>query len=329
MQLETITETGKSETRGEEAELKSAFKFCGLNGDGRLGYEAFFALLKNGNEEFPEAEAIELFRSADKDLSGEIDFSEFVDFIYDNKDFSTFLKEQRDGAAEQEARAQVMKKCVNLRTNVSKAVAKVGKEWRHIKWKHRLAAIERFESGKLPLLDVESDPESEPDREVMPPEPEGKPAEVKPADEPVRKPPSRKPNILDGKTQFEMVDYSIHRYDLAFAGKDRKVQAELTAFREHLKFAEGPPSQLEISRFIAKGTQGWVFEGSWNETRPTGFTLGDSSPSVAVKVIRMTQSLGGVKEWYISKLLQKAEVEKIVFTNPTVYVITPAKLILS
>jgi serine/threonine protein kinase len=100
--------------------------------------------------------------------------------------------------------------------------------------------------------------------------------------------------------------------DLAFAGQGREAQQELLGLRNYLKTADGLPENLNIFKFIAKGTQGWVFGGEWKDT----------GLQVAVKVIRMTQSLGGVKEWYVSKLLKNAGIEKVVFTEPTVYVIT-------
>merc|ERR1719440_882235 len=115
-----------------------------------------------------------------------------------------------------------------------------------------------------------------------------------------------------------MVEYSIHRFDLSFAGTDRSVQNELFAFKDHLKSAKGPPSDLSIEKFLAKGTQGWVFLGHWNEAD-------GSKRRVAVKIVRMTQALGGVKEWYVSKRLKAAGLSNIVFTSPNVYVIERSK----
>eukprot|EP00971_Amphidinium_carterae_P154080 3055636-Amphidinium_carterae.1 len=55
---------------------------------GRCSVQEFFTLLKKGNPDFLERQAELLFRAADEDLSGTVDFAEFVDFLFQSKDQS-------------------------------------------------------------------------------------------------------------------------------------------------------------------------------------------------------------------------------------------------
>jgi hypothetical protein len=123
-----------------------------------------------------------------------------------------------------------------------------------------------------------------------------------------------KGNMFDGKTQEQMVNYAIHRFDFNFGGSDPEALAELENFKEYLKIAPGP-SDLDVLRYVAKGTAGWVFLAQWKEGTP------NAGQKVAMKVIRMTQALSGVKEWYISKRLRDVGLDSIVFTSPDVFVL--------
>jgi tRNA A-37 threonylcarbamoyl transferase component Bud32 len=316
----------------EEEELKEVFKACGENGDGHLDFDHFYALLKSGNEGFKETEAYELFRAADRDLSGDIDFGEFVDFLYNNKDFGSAdlrasVAAYHDIELEARAKQQVLARSVTLRNEASRAVRAAGEDWKQLKWEQRLNVINNIEHGRPAMEDLDRPsqlrvPVEEDDaqyemkavKSMKRREQEAAapsiPAEEKKAQEVSRKPAAKKTKSpLEGKTLAEMVDYSLHRYDLCFADNDAG-NNELLRFKESLKDAKGPPPDLEFEKYLAKGTQGWVFLGRWK-----------SGNQAAVKAIRMTQAVSGVKEWYISKLCRKANIEKIVFTAPTVYVI--------
>jgi len=107
--------------------------------------------------------------------------------------------------------------------------------------------------------------------------------------------------------QVDIVKYSITNDDLAFTGWD-KVAMD---FREHLKTAPGPLGHVDILKFIAKGTAGFVFLASDKE----------SGVKVALKLIRMTQARTGVREWYISKKLMEAGVQNVVYTFDSVFVL--------
>jgi len=98
---------------------------------------------------------------------------------------------------------------------------------------------------------------------------------------------------------------------LDFAGGDPAVKAELQAFRDYLKTATSPLDKLDVIKFIAKGTAGWVFLAQDKE----------SGARCALKLIRMTQARSGIKEWYCSKVLKTVGVSNVVFTDETVRVV--------
>lgn len=70
------------------------------------------------------------------------------------------------------------------------------------------------------------------------------------------------------------------------AGNNAEIKSELRAFREFLKTAESPLEKLNIIKFIAKGTAGWVF---LCEDKQSG-------DKCAMKMIRMTQARSGIKD---------------------------------
>jgi serine/threonine protein kinase len=110
--------------------------------------------------------------------------------------------------------------------------------------------------------------------------------------------------------QSELVDYSINDEDLAFV-KDRNARHQLLEFKSHLKTAMGPEGVVDIDRYIAKGTAGWVFKVTVKKTGETK----------AMKVLRMTQVRTGVREWYASKLLRSMALRNVVLTEPSVFVL--------
>jgi len=118
--------------------------------------------------------------------------------------------------------------------------------------------------------------------------------------------------MYEGKTQEEMVAMCLHRYDMNFAGRNQTDLDILYKLREDLLIAPAPDEHVEIRRYIAKGTAGWVFEADWK----------DGGEKVAMKLIRMTQAVSGVKEWFVSRKLQDLGVDNVVLTDERVFVVT-------
>lgn len=322
-----------------DAKLKDAFKASDLNGDGLLSFDEFFSLLKSGDAEFPEQEAQDLFQAADTDGSGMIDFNEFVDYIFNNKDFGEFIDNKsksdagsscRDSdaeAEEQEAKKIVLAKSVQVRTAASKAIKADGGDWGKLTWKERLKVVrEQEETGDFPeevpfaqaktAKVADTSPEASSSHSSFArakTTPEIRTTEAATGQTSQASAGAR--NSIAEKTQAELVDYSIHKYDLNFAGRDPDATQTLVKFKEELKTAGGPEEIVDIQKYIAKGTAGWVFMAERKTSRS----------QVAMKLIRMTQSLSGVKEWYISKVLRRAGVKNIVFTDEKVCVLTRAE----
>ncbi|RPI15322.1 MAG: EF-hand domain-containing protein [Lysobacterales bacterium] len=65
-------------SRDRIAELREDFDFNDSNGDGRIEYAEFVALLENLEADMSEAEARLGFAEIDVDEDGSIDFDEFV-----------------------------------------------------------------------------------------------------------------------------------------------------------------------------------------------------------------------------------------------------------
>jgi len=116
---------------------------------------------------------------------------------------------------------------------------------------------------------------------------------------------------LAEKTQAELVDYSIKSDDIAGAGEDYEAKSQLSAFKEYLKICPGPEGKVEVKRYLAKGTNGYVFEGS---------LVQEGGKKTALKLIRMTQAGTGMKEWYVSKLLRANEIPNCVLAEENVIV---------
>jgi hypothetical protein len=87
------------------------------------------------------------------------------------------------------------------------------------------------------------------------------------------------------KTQLEIVDYSLTAEDFDFVGRNRTMLNELYEFRDYMKTCGGPLKDVNVVKFIAKGTAGWVF---LVERKDTG-------KKVAMKLIRMTQARSGIR----------------------------------
>jgi len=345
--------------------LVTAFKAADATGNGRLAFPEFFALLKKGNPNFDEEQATDLFEKSDQDMSGELDFDEFVEYIFNNKSMNhLFLLES--SSMEEECKQTLLGKTQAVRAEASKAVKDRGESWRDLTWRQRLDEVKDIEKGaaehhedratRAPIKDPSSmskapsrarpktgdggpspgstskTQKSAVNEKVGP----GKIERVEVAKAVAAAPaagmggkgmgallggmpkglsaagagPTNKFAIAE-MSQTELVAYSLQEDDLDFAGGDPAVKAELQAFRDYLKTATSPLDKLDVIKFIAKGTAGWVFLAQDKE----------SGARCALKLIRMTQARSGIKEWYCSKVLKTVGVSNVVFTDETVRVV--------
>lgn len=79
-----------------------------------------------------------------------------------------------------------------------------------------------------------------------------------------------------------------------------------------MESAPHPFDIVEVEKFIAKGTAGWVFAAHHRK----------HSTRVALKLIRMTQARSGIREWYVSKLLRNLGIANVVLTDENVRVVS-------
>mmetsp|Transcript_14741 Transcript_14741/g.34761 ORF Transcript_14741/g.34761 Transcript_14741/m.34761 type:complete len:534 (-) Transcript_14741:119-1720(-) len=334
-------------------ELKESFKVLDADHDGKLYFKEFFTLLKKGNPDFLERQAELLFRAADEDLSGTVDFAEFVDFLFHSKEMERIVSNIPD-VEEENAKTELMQVPHSIRVAASSAAKARGSNWRDLSWTERLEEVRRFEESErqksketvpntvaadskkdekeeqeLAKSTAEDEPPAEKKPEqvsstevkLVPPPASSKPAPAPAPAPPTLRPPAAAPRAAAGfsrptsiadMNQEQLVDYSIQTDDFSFVGNnDRAALREMQDFKEYLRTAKGPEDVVEIQRYIAKGTAGWVFQA---EKKPDG-------GRVALKLIRMTQARTGMKEWYVSKLLRAAEVTNVVYTDETVRVL--------
>lgn len=339
--------------------LRGQFKAFDKAGDGRLSFEEFFALLKSGKPTFEEEQAQVLFRSCDEDMSGHLEFDEFVAFIYGGESTAVSMdrvfKLEKSGE-EEECKQALMHKPGEIRAAASKAVKKRGENWGSLTWKERLEEVRELEQEErehseartagAPHLNPSSSLKGVAKRKA------GRKDDTKATVSPksikkavegiesteVRRTKAKEPStsslnsampkgLAVGKfaiadmSQEAIVNYSLQDDDLAFAGNNADVKAELREFRTHLKSAGSPLDMLDITKFIAKGTAGWVFLCANKET----------GKKCAMKLIRMTQARSGIKEWYCSKVLKplveaadadpEVESASVVFTEEVVRVV--------
>jgi hypothetical protein len=353
------------------AQLKAAYKASDTNGNGKLDFDEFLGLLKKGNENFPLEEAEQLFQTADQDLSAEVDFEEFVDYIYDTSTVSGKLFRLDTSAAEEYAKEALMAKPAVLRRIASKAAKKSGVEWGKMTWVQRLQEVcdlekEEAEDTQVraecaPIKDStshfvvdanRSSPkrrrhksqetgESMIEEQLLEKEQSSRSAiDEEEATAKVMQKVNQDPDVsvvssvagskiplsmskaLPSKkfaiaemSQEELVNYSLTEEDLEFAGNDPQAKEDLRQIKEHLKTAPDPSTVVNVIKFIAKGTAGWVF---LCERKDTG-------KKVAMKLIRMTQARSGIKEWYMSQRLRDVEGVGIVQTEPDVCVCDRSK----
>lgn len=74
--------TSKGTTAEEVAKLKVKFKEMDVNNDGVLQFDELIDLLRKGNPDMPTSALETLFNALGKQRSGEVNFNEFVDFIF-------------------------------------------------------------------------------------------------------------------------------------------------------------------------------------------------------------------------------------------------------
>lgn len=335
-----------------EDKLREAFRSVDTSNSGTLFFEEFYNLLKKGNAKFDEKQATILFENADQDMSGQIDFDEFVDYIFNNAHLDRLFGTEKS-AFEEECKQILLGKDGALRAEASKAVKDRGENWREMCWKDRLDEVKDLEKSKAEGTDDRVSgapthnaascvkaPKRKEDRTRVNVSPKST-LKVKEVDQensksrqrlskaradkaPVESspgmmklagglPPGLKNQkfAIAEKSQSELVDYSLQEDDLAFADDNPEAKTELRAFRDYLKIAGSPLETLEVDRFIAKGTAGWVFLCRNKET----------NAGCAMKLIRMTQARSGIKEWYCSKVLRTINESNIVFTNEQTFVV--------
>eukprot|EP00929_Paragymnodinium_shiwhaense_P085035 TRINITY_DN45504_c0_g1_i1.p1 TRINITY_DN45504_c0_g1~~TRINITY_DN45504_c0_g1_i1.p1 ORF type:complete len:850 (+),score=231.25 TRINITY_DN45504_c0_g1_i1:55-2550(+) len=148
------------------------------------------------------------------------------------------------------------------------------------------------------------------------PEKEKAAAEVQPSLSKTKSAPvrasGRGSTMMERMSQVDMVEYSIEHGDLELmANGEAKALKDLYAFRDLLCSASSFGTDVEVHRFLAKGTAGWVFLTEHKKKKEAN----------AMKLIRLSQARSGVKEWFISKRMREANVDKVVLTYDEVYVI--------
>lgn len=317
--------------QGDEKEkLKEVYHRYDINGDGKLTFEEFYAMLKILNSAWEEDEATALFQSCDQDLSGDMDFDEFVDYISGDADMQQLFKLE-DNAREEEAKEALLNKNHQIRATAAKAVKERGESWRDMTWVQRLEEVLDVEKGQkedtaartvgAPSKSKEthygvksSSPDSPHGGTIAPSEPASPKVRKETEDaiaagvpKPAKQHLKKEKFGVAAMNQEQIVKYSITSEDLAFTDYSE----EATEFREYLMTASGPLEDIEIIKFIAKGTAGFVFLA---EDRK-------SKVRVAMKLIRMTQAPTGLREWFISKRLIEAGITNVVSTYASVFVL--------
>eukprot|EP00929_Paragymnodinium_shiwhaense_P037640 TRINITY_DN20015_c0_g1_i1.p1 TRINITY_DN20015_c0_g1~~TRINITY_DN20015_c0_g1_i1.p1 ORF type:complete len:517 (+),score=117.44 TRINITY_DN20015_c0_g1_i1:218-1768(+) len=329
-------------TEHKKEAIRNKFLQCDASGNGRLAFAEFFALLQQGNAEFKKSRAEALFHIADQDLSGEVDFEEFLNFLYaDVANQGLFNLEEF--ASEEDAKNALLSKPVELRQKAARArdpeVQKGSKSWKQMTWKERLSWYNELEkcmfeqtegdvrSAKAPTKDPTSSKgarghatqakssekrtaatyktcqRSEHEEKTS--------ATVSPFAAAMHALPVKKTFAVSQMSQSALVNYSLDESDFDFVGDDKKGMMQLEAFKEDLCTAEGLGESIHVEKFLAKGTAGWVFLTSDAQT----------GSKLAMKAIRMTQARTGAKEWYVSKLLRTAGIADVVLTREEVRVL--------
>jgi len=270
------------------------------------------------------------------DLSGEIDFDEFVDYVFNNdKKLESKLQQEKVNScedAERRAKAKLLAKDISVRNAASAAVKARGGNWRTLSWAQRLHKVHVLEgcapeddttdedttdeepedAGRVRKQDTGNDAFDVTQDADAPAKPAVKPAKMQLPTALVGSPSRRRsstPGIAE-MSQTSIIDYSVCAEDLSFAGACVEAQKELFALKEEMKSLGDFSDVLRVKKYLAKGTAGKVFLAEDLE----------GGDKVALKLIRMTQARTGMKEWYMSKLLTRHEVPNVVSTFETVRV---------
>lgn len=329
-----------------KGKVMEVFRANDRSGNGKLSFKEFHDLIKSLNPAFKEEQTEFVFTCCDKDLSGELDIEEFVDYTFGNDVTMRELLRLEKTAAEEEAKGTLLSTPLQSRSAASQAVFKRGQLWKDLTWIERLEEVRILEKHSseettdrkvgCPAKDPSSTFSSarismspkrflSPEGSASPPKDRARTASCKAAGgmflsgliggiEAMPKGIPHSKFAVADMNQKDLVDYSLQADDLEFAGSNTQVLDELNEFKEYLRTAGSPLDVVDIDRFIAKGTAGWVFLTKEKE----------SGAKNAMKLIRMTQARSAIKEWYVSKVLRAKGVENVVFTDPTVYVLERA-----
>lgn len=331
------------------ARLREAFRACDTDGSGKLSFDQFFALMLKGNPRFVEEQAQTLFALCDQDMSGEVDFDEFLEYIFNNANLSRVFQLEANAEEEEckqvllskpgPIRAQASK-AVKARGDKWKEIS-----WKArldvVRELEKEGKDTTVRTVNAPLKNSDSSCWAPPRRAKA--DIAGGDTPASPARSPIsaRHPPGHhnkaeastvaaipdlaasgsllgavpknlkvmKKFAIADKSQSELVDYSLQEEDLDFAGKSSSVKAELREFRNFMRTATSPLDEVNVIKFIAKGTAGWVFLVENKET-------GEKS---AMKLIRMTVARTGIKEWFCSKVLRAIACPNVVYTSERVH----------
>lgn len=339
--------TLSQEERQKVEKLKDVFRSHDHSGNGTLSFEEFSSLLKSGNAKFSDRQVQMLFTVADQDLSGQVDFDEFVDYIFSRVDMEKlFLLEKNAG--EEEAKGALLAMPQDIRRRASKRAKENGIKWSDLTWRERHNQVLELqkELEEHSELREQASPAADPTSVFgVKSTPRDDSGRLQPATAPVRKfspRPMREPSkergsggvemlmartqesVLPGLTskfavarmsQGELVDFSLNDEEISdWTRGDDEALREIMGLKDNLANSPTGLREFHIKRFIAKGTAGWVFLAARR----------DSGEEVALKLIRMTQSFSGIKEWYLSQRLRVAGIKGVVCTDHEVHVLARA-----
>jgi len=115
-----------------------------------------------------------------------------------------------------------------------------------------------------------------------------------------------KGNAFASMSRRQLLDYAIDDDDLlVVAGGDKSRLNEIYAFKEQLLAVADELEGLEVVKYLAKGSRGWVFVAE----------RGPSKSKVVLKIVRMTQADACLKEWYAAQVLKESNVPNVVLTE--------------
>jgi len=305
------------------AKLKKIFRQYDANQDGKLCFDEYFCILDAlAPGSYSKSDAYELFQVMDQDLSGDMDTQEFIDWICGD-DSLHHLFDLEVSVSEEEAKHALLNKPYELRHQASKTVKERGLDWSNLTWKQRLEEVRDLEKSSLedtvkrrdkaPCRDATSRLNAR--RSSQPKVTTSTSGGTRATDVKAKSDSKPASNVkapaghfaVEDMEQAKMVEYCLRDNEISFAGYDKDV----VALRDKMKAPCRPEELLDILKFIAKGTAGFVFLARDKE----------SGTEVAMKLIRMTQAPLGVKEWYVSKILLQKGVPNVVTTYETVCVL--------